>query len=216
MKSHRLQAIFFDFDGVILDSTRIKSEAFRQLYSSYGDEVVNKVLAHHKQHGGISRVEKIEYYHRCFLNSPLTPDGLKKLSQQFSDEVKDKVVEAAWIPGAQEFILSHYQQFDLYIVSGTPQSELNTIVKQRRLEPYFKAILGSPIKKPEHVRNILSQSRLEPKACLFVGDAITDLNTALETGTHFIGIQGDVLFPTGTRVLPDCRELATVVSTLAV
>ena len=67
-----LQAIFFDFDGVILDSTRIKTETFELMYEPYGSDVVNKVLDHHLQHGGISRVEKFKLYHKTFLNAPLS------------------------------------------------------------------------------------------------------------------------------------------------
>jgi phosphoglycolate phosphatase-like HAD superfamily hydrolase len=214
MNIHALQAIFFDFDGVLLDSTRIKTEAFRKLYAGFGEEIVVKVVIHHQQHGGISRVEKIDYYHRCFLNTPLTPEALKALSQEFSENVKDLVIQAAWIPGAQEFILSFYHRVDLYIVSGTPQFELVDIIKQRGLESYFRAVLGSPVKKPEHVRNILRQRHLKPGNCLFVGDAITDLNTAVETGLRFIGIQGEVEFPANTIVLPDCKGLAAAIGTL--
>ena len=72
---------------------------------------------------------------------------------------------------------------------------------------YFQEVLGSPIRKPVHIRNLLSKYRLVPDHCVFVGDALTDYNASRETGLQFIGIQGEVAFPEGTTVLPDCREL---------
>ena len=50
------QIIFFDFDGVLVESVEIKIHAFRKLYAEHGENVVEKVLAHHMEHGGISRV----------------------------------------------------------------------------------------------------------------------------------------------------------------
>ena len=32
----------FDFDGVIADSVEVKTEAFSEIYRSYGDEIVRK------------------------------------------------------------------------------------------------------------------------------------------------------------------------------
>ena len=39
----KLRAIVFDFDGVILESANVKTEAFVALYSSYGSEIVERV-----------------------------------------------------------------------------------------------------------------------------------------------------------------------------
>jgi phosphoglycolate phosphatase-like HAD superfamily hydrolase len=49
---------------------------------------------------------------------------------------------------------------------------------------------------------------------VFVGDALTDYNAARETGLHFIGIQGEVMFPDGTIVLADCTGLESAIRTL--
>ncbi len=207
MNIDQVQAVFFDFDGVILDSTRIKTKTFQEIYAPFGDEVVKKVLRHHLQHGGISRVEKIPYYHREFLGQTLSREELEWLCLMFSENVKDAVVRADWIPGAEDFIKSHHNQVDLFIISGTPQEELTGIVRLRRLERYFKRILGSPVEKPDHVRSMVNEFGLQVDHCFFIGDALTDLNAAVETGVHFIGIQGEIPFPEGTTVLADCTTL---------
>jgi hypothetical protein len=59
------QTVFFDFDGVIVESTEIKTRAFRKLYSEYVD-VLDDVVAYHGAHEGTSRLEKIFYYHKGF------------------------------------------------------------------------------------------------------------------------------------------------------
>ena len=63
-----MKAIIFDFDGVILDSVDVKTKAFKQMYSIYGDDVMRKVVDYHLLNGGISRYEKFKYFHENFLN----------------------------------------------------------------------------------------------------------------------------------------------------
>ena len=66
-----MKAIIFDFDGVILNSVNVKTEAFKELYKQYGSAVVKKVEKYHLENGGISRFEKFKYYHKNFLNIDL-------------------------------------------------------------------------------------------------------------------------------------------------
>ena len=49
----------FDFDGVIVDSVDIKTEAFGEIYSNYGSSITEKVKNYHIENGGLSRYEKI-------------------------------------------------------------------------------------------------------------------------------------------------------------
>ena len=202
-----LQAVFFDFDGVIVDSVDIKTDAFRIMFHQYGDEVVQKIADYHHRHGGISRVEKISYAHRCLIGAPLTDDQLGRWAEDYSKLVKKKVTDAAWIAGAEEFLVSMTGGVKVFVISGTPQDELRDILKARKMSHHFLEILGSPVKKPIHIRNLLKQYELSPERCIFVGDSLTDYNAAAETGLHFIGIRGKIDFPAGTIVLPDCSKL---------
>ena len=209
-----LDAVFFDFDGVILDSTKIKTKAFQTMYHSFGDDVVNKVTEHHLTQGGISRVEKIKTYHEQFLGIQLNEDDLLKLTTEFSDSVKGLVVNSNWIPGAKAYLDKWHKTIPLFVVSGTPEVELHEIVKRRGMDFYFKETLGSPTKKPIHVNSVLNKEGYDRKNCVFVGDALTDLNAANETGLNFIGIQGEITFPSGTMVLPNCIELEKAISSI--
>ena len=62
-----LKGIIFDFDGVIAESVQVKTDAFMELYVLYGQDVVQKVTKHHEANGGMSRYEKIKYYHKTLL-----------------------------------------------------------------------------------------------------------------------------------------------------
>lgn len=210
MNRKSLQALFFDFDGVIVDSTQTKTEAFRQLFKEYDEQTVSRIIAYHRRHGGISRVEKIRYAYREIINEPLVDTQLTALARAYSDLVVDKVVNVAWIPGALEFLQEMTDRVPLFLISGTPVEELCEIVERRGISTLFREILGSPVKKPVHVQRLLQTYGLDADRCVFIGDALTDYDAARDTGLEFIGVRGEIAFPDGTIVLPDCSGLKEV------
>ncbi len=207
------QALFFDFDGVILKSTQIKSEAFRMLFREYGEQVINQIVAYHRLHGGVSRVDKILYAHETIIKKPLSKTELEVWARRYSELVLEKVIAAPWIAGAREFLDSWPEEIPVFVISGTPEEELLTILERRKMQEYFHEVLGSPIKKVPHIKVLLGKYQLNPKQCFFIGDAMTDYNAAKDTGLKFIGIIGETSFPEGTFVLPDCTELETAILT---
>ena len=57
-----IKNIILDFDGVILDSIPVKTEAFKQLFSDFSDDDVDLLIDFHLKNGGMSRYKKIEYF----------------------------------------------------------------------------------------------------------------------------------------------------------
>ena len=99
-----LHAILFDFDGVLCECMDVKTEAFAQMFESFGKDIVEKVVKHHVKYGGISRYKKIEYYYKEYLNKEISNDELNELAKKFSDFVVTKVIESDWVKGAKEFL----------------------------------------------------------------------------------------------------------------
>ena len=203
---------FFDFDGVVVDSVGVKTEAFRKLFEPYGNEILAQVLEHHRLNGGISRIDKIQYSHTHFVGTPLSENELKSWGRRYSDLVVDRVISAPWIRGAEEFFKEMQGRCRIFVISGTPEDELKKVIKVRNMDHYFTEILGSPIKKSAHIRALLAAYQLQPTSCVFIGDALTDYHAARETGLHFLGVQGDVDLPDEARMLPDCRALKQAMS----
>jgi HAD superfamily hydrolase (TIGR01549 family) len=206
--ARELRALFFDFDGVIVDSIQLKTEAFRLLFQDYPEHIVKSVADYHRLHGGISRVDKIIHAHTHFLGTPLTKEEVKEWSRRYSELVVKKVIDVSWIAGAKEFLQKAKKNgFKIFVISGTPEDELKYILQKRGIADLFQEQLGSPVRKPQHIRWLLEKYQLNPVDCVFIGDALTDYDAAGETGLAFIGIQGEVKFPENTTVLPDCTGL---------
>lgn len=181
----------FDFDGVLVDSVQIKAEAFAELYSPYGSDITDQVVTHHLANGGMSRYEKLNFYHTVLLGMRKGEFNLDKLINQFSEIVVDKVIACPEIPGAEKFIKEKYSQHKLYINSATPQDEIRQIILARGLNGYFDSVLGSPATKSENLAHIRLLNRGLPHSqFLFFGDALSDLEAAHKNDFQFIGVAG--------------------------
>jgi len=203
-------AVFFDFDGVLAESSDIKTRAFYEMYKGYGPDIAERVVAHHTINGGVSRRKKIRHYHREFLGIAITEDDVAELIQRFSEIVEDSVVGAAWVLGAKEFLDAHVGQVMMFVLSGTPQGELERINARRGMEHYFVSIHGSPPEKEATIAELLRRHNLDPDRVLFVGDAFSDYEAARTTGLHFVGRVppgGENRFPDGTAIIPDLTQL---------
>lgn len=207
MYKEPLRAIFFDFDGVLVDSTRTKTEAFRVLFREYPEEIIEQVVDYHRHNGGISRVHKIAHAHEHIIGTPLSEVELARWAMEYSQLVVDKVIGSPWIEGAMNFLKSMHNRLRFFVISGTPEEELKLIIQCREASHYFEEILGSPTTKPHHFQRLLEQHGFSKHEVIFIGDALSDLRAAEETGLPFLGIRGEIDFPEGTEVIADCSLL---------
>ena len=182
------EAFFFDFDGVLADSVEVKTRAFATLFEPHGPAVVKRVIAHHRYHGGMTRVEKFSHYYHEYLGKSLSNEEMADLCQRFSALVVDEVVAAPEISGAREFLQRWCERPACFVVSATPEEEIKEIVKRRGMEGYFKEILGAPTSKKKNLGILLAKHDLDPSRCCFFGDAESDYLAAHTCGVDFYGI----------------------------
>ncbi|MFH0865866.1 MAG: HAD hydrolase-like protein [Bacteroidota bacterium] len=180
-----IKNIFFDFDGVIAESVNIKTEAFKQMYIRYGKKIASKVVKHHMENGGISRFEKFKIY-QDWLGLENSPSKISELSLQFSEIVMQGVIDAPEVKGTSSFLENYCNHYRRWIISGTPTEEMIEIVSKRKLGKYFTGIYGSPKKKQEWTEYIINRWNLTRTETIFVGDAGSDHDAAIESGILFI------------------------------
>jgi len=181
-----VQVIILDFDGVILESVDVKTNAFRQLFS-FSPGHVDEIVRYHLDNGGVSRFEKFRHIYSCILKEPLPDSRFSELSRKFSALVYDAVLETPFVKGSLEFIIGASRSNSLYIVTATPETEIRQILRARQLDPYFRSIFGAPTSKTEAVEIILRAGSIPPASAIFIGDSKNDWQAAAATGVRFIG-----------------------------
>jgi phosphoglycolate phosphatase-like HAD superfamily hydrolase len=110
-----IRAVVFDFDGVLAESVDTKTRAYASLFEGECDEVVQRVVAYHLAHGGVSRYEKFKYIYREILCRPLSKEKFHSLCDDFSKLVVDAVVSARWVDGAKDFLENNQNAYQFFI-----------------------------------------------------------------------------------------------------
>jgi phosphoglycolate phosphatase-like HAD superfamily hydrolase len=188
-----LRAIVFDFDGVILESANIKTEAFLELYAAYPDKL-REIRDYHIGQAGISRYVKFEHIQRNILGLPYTEEDKQRVSAEFERLTRERVFCCAQVPGAERLLAGLRGRVLRIVGSGTPQAELELIIAARRMEGWFDEWWGTPPMKADILRDVMARHNLSPDTVLMVGDGMSDYDAARETGTRFLARETETAF----------------------
>lgn len=180
-----IKAIIFDFDGVILESADIKTEAFKELFSEHASKI-KEIVDYHLLNGGISRYVKFRYIYEHILGMGLSKQEEEKLGERFSQIALEKMIRTPFVRGAQEFLERNKKRYQFFICSGTPETELLDIIRARKLGGYFKEVRGSPAVKIDIINAILRDHHLLKQEIIYVGDAQSDRIAAEKAGVVYI------------------------------
>lgn len=177
---------FWDFDGVIKDSVEIKSNAYEELFLQWGANISIKVRDHHILNGGMSRFDKIPLY-LSWTNENINDELINKLCDDFSNLVKLKVINSPWVPGVLEYLNNlNKSGFQLYIITATPQDEINEILNELKIHSLFSEIIGAPTKKSDAIKFILNKYKIPNGEAVMIGDSKSDLVAAQNNKIDFI------------------------------
>ncbi|MBS0185068.1 MAG: HAD family hydrolase [Proteobacteria bacterium] len=183
-----IKVLFLDFDGVVVESTHIKTDAFYDVYLPYGKKIAEKAKEHHLKHQGVNRSKKFEAIHQLFLNKSCPSEEREQLSQQFSEIVFEKILKAPLVEGVIDFLEKmKAHNIPTFLLSATPHEELIKICQEKHLSHYFKGIYGSPYEKSEIGTKLIHQYGFKRKDIFFIGDSISDFNAASKIDVNFIG-----------------------------
>lgn len=181
-----LRAVAFDFDGVLVDSVGVKTDAFLDVYPQESDHFRAQVVEHRLKHGGVSRYEKVREYERRRIGREPQQHDIDRLAENFAKSVKNRVIGAPEMRGASRLLEHLNGQLPLFICSGTPEAELRGIVAARGWRHHIYAVLGSPTTKTEMLQSIASRLGYATREILLIGDSSTDLDAARQSGSRFL------------------------------
>lgn len=183
-----IKTILWDFDGVILDSMKIKGDGFAELFQKYSLNEVQKLQKFHYKNGGVSRFDKIKYFYNKILLKKIYDREVIEHANMFAKIIKKKIFDKKnLIEDSLQFIKNNFKKYNFHIVSGSEHQELNELCKYFFIDRYFISINGSPITKDLLVQNIIKDFRYNNDEVILIGDAITDYNAAKKNQIRFYG-----------------------------
>ena len=196
----KIKIIFWDFDGVIISSLKIREMGFRAVLKNYPKNKIESLIKYHRENSGWSRYVKFEYFFKKIRKERFTKNDILKLAKSYSNSVKSDLIDKSLlIEESMNFIKEKYQKYIMYIVSGSDGKELNEVCKGLEISNYFHSIYGSPEPKKDILKRVLKQFDYEPSNCLMIGDARNDYDAAIENRIPFLGFNS-----------PKVEELSTV------
>lgn len=193
-------ALFWDFDGVIMDSMSVRDEAFRHVLRDYPSDLVDALVTWHKANGGLSRYVKFARFQEVMLGIPKDEVQIKDWAAEFSRYCTARLCDPAILIEETVLMLPILAEIQpMHIVSGSDGVELNALCQTLGLSRYFRSIHGSPTPKIDLVRQLLDKHDYRLDRCWLIGDSKNDLEAARTNSIGFIGF--------GEHELRQCSDI---------
>ncbi len=192
-----LQAIVFDFDGVIADSEPLHLKAFQQALAEEGvvlepEEYFARYLGYDDVgvFAAIARDRGLAWTDR-HVTAFVSRKGMKLQAMLDGGDVL--------FPGAAAFIRAAAAQVPVAIASGALRHEIVQIVESAGLDDLFAAIIAAgdtPESKPspapyllafEHLQHVVGRP-LDRRRCVAIEDSIWGLESARGAGLRCVGV----------------------------
>ena len=185
----KYKTIVFDCDGVILDSNKIKSQAFYDVAIEFGEQAAKQLLDYHIQRGGISRFLKFEWFVKTVLKKEDYEGLVSILLQKYADIIERELLLCS-IAESLDIFREKTKYADWMVVSGGKQEELISLFTKRKINHYFnKGIFGSPDSKNTIIEREIKNGNIIFPA-LYIGDSKYDYEVSTSLGLDFIFLKG--------------------------
>jgi phosphoglycolate phosphatase-like HAD superfamily hydrolase len=186
-----VRCVAFDFDGTLVRSNAIKRRSF------YG------IVADIPRAGGIlddlfaAGFEGNRHDVFLELSKRLFPERTPQMHRQegarlataYGDLCRKCIATCEEVPGAETALKTLDQHgITTFIVSATPENDLQPIVRDRGYDQFLTAVFGGPTDKTKHLNNILAIQGITASELVMVGDGVDDQSAAKSVQCRFIGI----------------------------
>ncbi|WP_373976103.1 HAD hydrolase-like protein [Chitinibacter sp. SCUT-21] len=177
------KTLIFDCDGVVLDSNKVKTEAFYKAALPFGEKAAQKLVSHHVLNGGISRYKKFEWFIQEVVSDEEAE--LNQLLESYAQFVKSGLFTCDIAEGLSE-LREKTCNANWLIVSGGDQQELREVFAARKLIDFFDGgVFGSPDSKDLILEREIANNNIQMPA-IFLGDSRYDHVASSNAGLDFL------------------------------
>lgn len=185
-----IRCAVFDCDGVLLDSNPVKIAAFRAALVDEEPALVERMIAEHRQTGGVSRFAKLEWFYRELARVDAPEVAVASALERFALAARAGLRTCPSVPGIEIWVPELARAgVRMHVISGGEQGELREALEARAWSRHFAGIHGSPTPKHEHLARLFASGELEREGVYF-GDAELDMQLAERFGLDFVFVAG--------------------------
>jgi phosphoglycolate phosphatase-like HAD superfamily hydrolase len=189
-----INTVFWDFDGVLMDSNLVRDEGFLAVLKGYPQDQIDKLLVFHQENGGLSRYVKFRYFFENIRGESITESEVQQWAEKFSVIMKKMLTNPSLIiEDTINFVKNNFVNYQMHIVSGSDGNELNFLCKKLGISDYFISIHGSPTPKLQLVADIIKKYQYDLNSCVLIGDSINDYEAALGNKINFVAYNNSLL-----------------------
>jgi beta-phosphoglucomutase len=199
-----IQAVFFDFNGVIVDDELLQMEAYKEVLGREG-----------------LTVTEADYYGSLGMDDlGFVRAAFERAERELTDEVLGRVIEAKTaahrkllegelplFPGVVNFMKALKRQHSLGLVSMARRTEIDHVLERAALKSYFDTIVSAEdvtACKPDpacyskgldllnHGRGEAHVIPLRPDECLVIEDSPPGIQSARGAGMRTLGVTNTV------------------------
>ena len=199
-----IKAIFFDFNGVIIDDEPIQMKAYQEVLRGHDVQLTEELYF-----GALGMDD------RTFVRSMF-----EKMGKQLTDPLLDSVIDAKTLihrdiikdelplfPGVLTFLKSATRHFSLGLVSMANQTEVGYVFQRANLTPLFSVVVtaeDSSVCKPAPDCYVCGLAKLNdkrqrerllpllPSECLAIEDSPPGIESARGAGMRTLGVTNTV------------------------
>lgn len=187
MDNNNIEVIFWDFDGVLMNSNAVRDKGFLEVLKDYPQEQVNKLMEFHHKNGGLSRYVKFRYFFEEVIGQQVSEEEIREWAGKFSKMMLEQLMDKdLLVQETLDFVKKNHEKYNMHIVSGSDGNELRQICKSVGIDNFFKDIKGSPTPKIKLVAEIIKKENYKKEKCILIGDSFNDYEAANKNGIRFL------------------------------
>ncbi len=189
---HKVKAILFDLDGVLVNMPDGHYEALNQALALFGTKIERD--EHFSSFNGLptrKKVERLEEEGRL-------PRGLREFINDVKQQYTKEIIPSYCPPDYSKTILLKHlksQGFKLGCCSNSIKETLHLMLKSSQLYDHFDVIIGNdevenPKPHPEIYLRAFKKLDVQPHECIIVEDAPHGIAAAKASGAKVFEVRG--------------------------
>jgi len=195
-----IQALFFDFNGVVIDDEPLQLKAYQQILAE------QEIGLSEEQYYASMGMDDRAFLRTAFARSEreLTPATMQQLLRQKSDIHRRLILaELPIFPGVATFLKTSARRYPLALVSMAQREEIEYVLTRAHLSSLFSVVIsGEDVARckpdPECFALALAQMNVErrppllPQECLVIEDAAQGIAAGRAAGMRTLGVTNSV------------------------